>query len=151
MSQIWMRLVSHVWMSHVTHMNESCHMYEHIMSHMWARHVTRRIVSSQRMNASRRTCKYVMSLAVMSHATHTNESWVTLGRAPTWNTQMRHTTYATASCNYTCGMTWIPNTGGYLYIYIYIYIKKCGTLVPMWQNKTRHTTHVTNLDVLCHM
>ena len=30
----------HLWMSHVTHMNESCHTYECVMSHIWMRHVT---------------------------------------------------------------------------------------------------------------
>ena len=27
------RCMSHIWMSHVTHMNESCHTYEWVMSH----------------------------------------------------------------------------------------------------------------------
>ena len=29
--------MSHIWMSHVTPMNESCHTYEWIMSHLWMR------------------------------------------------------------------------------------------------------------------
>jgi len=29
----------HIWMSHVTHMNESCHTYEWVMSHIWMSHV----------------------------------------------------------------------------------------------------------------
>jgi len=28
-------VMSHIWMSHVTHMNESCHTYEWVMSHIW--------------------------------------------------------------------------------------------------------------------
>jgi len=28
-------VMSHIWMSHVTHMNESCHIYEWVMSHIW--------------------------------------------------------------------------------------------------------------------
>ena len=28
------------WMSHVSHMNESCHTYEWVMSHIWMSHVT---------------------------------------------------------------------------------------------------------------
>ena len=31
--------MSHIWMSHVTHMNESCHTYEWVMSHIWMSHV----------------------------------------------------------------------------------------------------------------
>jgi len=30
-----------LWMSHVTHVNESCHTCEWVMSHMWMSHVTR--------------------------------------------------------------------------------------------------------------
>ena len=47
-------VMSHIWMSHVTHMNESCHTYEWVMSHVWISHVTR-------MNESCHTYKWVMS------------------------------------------------------------------------------------------
>jgi len=30
----------HIWMSHVTHLNESCHTEEWVMSHIWMRNVT---------------------------------------------------------------------------------------------------------------
>jgi len=33
-------VMSHIRMSHVTHMNESCHTYERVMSHIWMSHVT---------------------------------------------------------------------------------------------------------------
>ena len=33
-------VMSHMWMSHVTHMNESCHTYEWVMSRIWMSHVT---------------------------------------------------------------------------------------------------------------
>ena len=33
-------VTSHIWMSHVTHMNESWHTYEWVMSHIWMRHRT---------------------------------------------------------------------------------------------------------------
>jgi len=29
----------HIWMSYVTHINESCHTYEWVMSHIWMSHV----------------------------------------------------------------------------------------------------------------
>ena len=32
--------ISHLWMSHVTPMNNSCHTYEWVMSHLWMSHVT---------------------------------------------------------------------------------------------------------------
>ena len=59
--------MSHIWMSHVTHMNESCHTYEWVMSHIWMRHVTN-------MNESCHTYECVMSHIWMSHVTHMNES-----------------------------------------------------------------------------
>jgi len=33
--------MSHVQVSHATHMNESCNTYERVMSHIWMSHVTR--------------------------------------------------------------------------------------------------------------
>jgi len=61
-------------MSHVTHMNESCHTYEWVMSHIWMSHVTH-------MNESCHTYGWVMShinlirninvhATRMSHVTH---------------------------------------------------------------------------------
>jgi len=38
----WKWVMSHIWMSHVTHMNEPCHTYEWAMSHIWMSHVTHR-------------------------------------------------------------------------------------------------------------
>jgi len=47
-------VMSHIWMSHVTHMNDSCHTYERVMSHIWTSHVTH-------MNESCHTYEWVMS------------------------------------------------------------------------------------------
>jgi len=33
-------VMSHIWMSHVTHIKESCHTYERVMSQIWKSHVT---------------------------------------------------------------------------------------------------------------
>ena len=58
---IWVSHVPYnslVCMSHVTHMNGSCHTYECVMSHIWMRHVTR----------TNESCH------CMSHVTHMNES-----------------------------------------------------------------------------
>jgi len=56
-------VVSHMWMSHFTHVNESCHTYERVMSCVF-RHV----------NESCYTCKWVVSQMWMSHVTHMNVS-----------------------------------------------------------------------------
>jgi len=58
----WVML--HIWMSHVTNMNQSCHTYEWFTSHIWMRHVTH-------MHDSRHTYELFMSLMWMSHV---NES-----------------------------------------------------------------------------
>ena len=59
--------MSHVWMSHVTHMKASCHTYEWVMSHICMSHVTH-------MNESCHTYEWVVSHIWMSHVTHKNES-----------------------------------------------------------------------------
>jgi len=81
-SHTWMSHVTHMdelWMSHVTHMNESCHAYEWVMSHIWMSHVTH-------VNESCHTCtigNYHGGFAAgmrwvphiwISHVTHMNES-----------------------------------------------------------------------------
>jgi len=38
-SHIWMSRVAHVWMHHMTHMNEPCRTYKWVMSHRWMSHV----------------------------------------------------------------------------------------------------------------
>ena len=59
--------MSHIWMSHVVRMNESCHIYKWVMSHIWMSHVTH-------MNESCHTYERVMSHICTSHVTHMNES-----------------------------------------------------------------------------
>jgi len=66
MSRWWrsfwgVQLALHMWMSHVTHVNDSCHTCECVMSHMWMRHVTH-------VNESCHTCERV------HHVTQINES-----------------------------------------------------------------------------
>ena len=55
-------VMSHIWMSHVKHMNEWCHAYEWVMSHKWMSHVTY-------MNESCHTNEWVM--AHMNQSCHT--------------------------------------------------------------------------------
>jgi hypothetical protein len=56
-------VLSHVSMSHVTHMNGSCLTYEWVMSHIWTSHVSH-------MNASCHTYEWVMSHISMRHVSH---------------------------------------------------------------------------------
>ena len=78
-------------MSHVTHMNESCHTYEWVMSHIWMGHVTH-------MNESCHTYAWVMSHIRMHHVTHMNKSCYTYEcvMSHIW---MSHVTYMNASCH----------------------------------------------------
>jgi len=74
--------MSHIWMSHVTHMNESRHTYEWVISHIWVSHVTHMNESCHtyemshvtHMNESCHTYEWVMSHIWMSHVTHMDES-----------------------------------------------------------------------------
>jgi len=105
-----------IWMSHVTHMNESCHargrvmshvwtcdavrIHEWVMSHIWMSHVTH-------MNESCHTYAWVMSHIWLSHATHRGlqaqvvrtcdavriRGWV---MSHTW---MSHVTHTDESCH----------------------------------------------------
>ena len=59
--------MAHIWVSHVTHMNETCHTNEWVMPHIWRSHVTH-------MNASCHTFAWVMSHTWTSHVTHMHVS-----------------------------------------------------------------------------
>jgi len=63
-------VMSHIWMSHGTHTNESCHTYEWGMARIWMSHGTH-------VNESWHTYKCVLPHIRMSHVTHTSESWHT--------------------------------------------------------------------------
>jgi len=72
-------VMSHIWMRHVTHMNESCHTYEWVVSYIWMCHFThvQECGPITHMNKSCHTYEWIMSHIWMSHATHMNESWHT--------------------------------------------------------------------------
>ena len=85
----------HMWMRHVTTlMNESCHTYECIISHIWMSHVKHMSESchASHMNASCHTYEWVMSHIGMSHVTHMNASF----HIYEWS--MSHT-YTSPSCH----------------------------------------------------
>jgi len=77
LSNVWM---SHIWMSHVTHMNECCQTYDQGMSHVWMSHVTHmhesyhtyEWVTSHMWIMTSLTCM-AWSVHVTSHVTHMND------------------------------------------------------------------------------
>jgi len=97
---VW--VMSHIWMSHVTHMNESCYTYEWVMLHIWMSHVTHR-------NESCRTYEWVMSHICISQITYINKPcytyewatshlWVTHGSV-TSHIWTSHVTHMNESCH----------------------------------------------------
>ena len=80
-------VMSHIWMSHVSHRNKACltyecHTYEWVMSNMWMSHVKH--VNKSRiwmshvpdMDGSCLTYEWVIARMCMSRALHVNESWL---------------------------------------------------------------------------
>jgi len=61
------RVMSHGWMSHVTYMSESCHIYEWVMSHIWMSHVTH-------MNESCHTYEWALSHTYLYESCQINQS-----------------------------------------------------------------------------
>jgi len=72
--------LSHIRMSHVTHMNASCHTYEWFMSHIWMSHVTH-------TNESCHTYERVMSYVWMSHVPHMTKTTLTINKFIVWYTR----------------------------------------------------------------
>jgi len=67
---VW--VTSHIQMSHVTHINESCHTYDWVTSHMWMSHV----------NESSQICEW--AYIYWSKATHPSFTYLT------WLIDMTH-------------------------------------------------------------
>ena len=122
------KTTSHIWTSHVTHMNKSRHTYERVTSHMWMGPATPVNGSRHTMNEQQHTYEWVMSHIlqahwedcktphvrvvqmviqryawVMSHI-HMHEKWVMSQRS---------------------SPVWTPPLKLHIYIYIYIQIYIC--------------------------
>jgi len=68
-------VLSHIWMRHITHMNESCHTYEWVMSHIWTSHVAIWMSHAMRTATLRWNNGSAHELAhTHYHATHMHES-----------------------------------------------------------------------------
>jgi len=98
------RVMSHIWMSHGTHMNESYHTHEWVMSLTWMSHVTH-------MNESCHSHEWVMSLTWMSHGTHVNESYHTYEwvMSLTWMSHVAHMNESCHSHEWVMSLTWMSH------------------------------------------
>ena len=67
LSVVWCIQMCDIWICHVIHMKESWHTYEWVMAHIWMSHGTH-------MNEPCHTYEWVMPHIWMSHVTHMNES-----------------------------------------------------------------------------
>jgi len=69
----------HIWMSHVTHMNATCHTYECVMPWIWMSHATHTRMSQVTHTwMTHPYVAHVTSRVWMGHVTLTNESCHTL-------------------------------------------------------------------------
>ena len=113
--QIYEWVMSHIWVSHVTHLSESCHTYEWVMAHIWVSYVTH-------MSESWQTYEWVMSHIWMSHVTHMNESchtyeWV---MSHIW---MSHVTHMNESCHtyeWVMSHIWMSHIYGWFMLHVSI-------------------------------
>ena len=114
-------VMAHTWTSHVTHMNESCHIYEWVMAHIWMSHGTHGntegVLCATLMRDIPPAChttthEWVMTHIRMRHVIRMNESchtfeWV-MSHIWIHMCALIHESYL---CVYIC-----------IYIYIHIYI-----------------------------
>jgi len=72
-------VMSHIWMSQGTYMNELWHMYEWVMAHIWISHALSRIWMRHvtRFTGSCHTDEWVRARTWTSYGTSMNESWHT--------------------------------------------------------------------------
>jgi len=84
-SDEYMSLLPHVEMSRVTHMNESWHTYEWVMAHIWMGHGTH-------MNESWHTYEWVMAHIWMGNVIRMNESFHEFewGMSHLWMRHVKH-------------------------------------------------------------
>jgi len=91
-------------MSHVTHVNESCHTCEWVMSHMWMSDVTH-------VNESCHTCEWVMSRKGMSLAQR-NEPWLINGWVSShiWISRVAHVSESWRTNGRVVARKWVRHT-----------------------------------------
>jgi len=128
---------SHVWMSHVTHMNASCHIHEWDMLYIWMSHVTFSRTLLLRVPF------YILSAAGRSEISESSHIW------------MSHVTQMNESCH-----TWMSHVTFYHLMPLRVHFHILSAQVDLiWVslvkrvNESRHNTsmsHVTHTNESCH-
>jgi len=148
-------VMTHITMSHITHVNESCHTCSWVMSHK-SRHSAlcceedannhQKLSHVAHSNESCRTCEWAMSHVATSHTAHVNESYHTRqwAMSHTWmhswvmsHMLMSHVTHVNESCH----------TG---YGTHYSAVKKAQQTTRNWVISHIAMRHVTHVNESCH-
>jgi len=129
-------VMSHIWMRHVTNMNESCHTYDGIMSHKRMSHVSHRNASRICMRSSRHcTYDWVMSRMWLSHVASVRESC--------------HT-YECVSYAYEWVMSRIEMRRGYAWGAVDIARMNVSCHTSAWVVSQIWVSHGTHMHAVCH-
>ena len=100
-------VMSHMWMSRITHVNGSCHTYAWVIAHVrkpchtceWViSHICQRYVDKARTEMSQHTHQRVMSHMCTNHGTHINES-CHAHQSVISHTSTRYVTHINESCH----------------------------------------------------
>jgi len=141
-------VMSHAWMSHVMHMNESCHTYEWVLWHVWMRHVSHvftiaRVAGEWVMSHVLRVAHSVDNGArngAISHITHMNESYLRCVYTDTRSRLMSHVSDANmSSVTYKWGVVSFMSMS-----HVTCENESCH----MWEWVTSHLSHVNQESCL---
>ena len=144
-------VMSHIWRSHVTHMNESCHTYEWVKPHIWMSHV---------MDESYHTYEWVTSHIWMIWMSHVALQWAhwychcarwtavspELVMSHTW---MNNVTYMIDSCH----CTRLTDISLYSVVSLMSHVTRMD---ESWRGRVmshiwmKHVTHMDEMNMSCH-
>jgi len=147
--------MSHIWVSHVTHMKESCHTYEWVMSHIWMSHVSHIWMSHvTHMSESRDTYEYVLCHIWMCHVSHI---WM-CHESRIW---ICHVSHACATWHNSVPprrwLAWCPSraivpydTASRIFGFVHTYLNEFSHI---WTSHVLHMiqSYVTCVWVICHV
>ena len=154
MSQIWMKRLSHVWMSYVTHMNEEVyHTYASVMSHVRMK----KCVTHMQESCSETSSNDHMNeevYQVMSHIwmkryiTHMQESYSESSSSGAYFGNQSHETYAYTHINESFyAYSWVVWRNEWVMQQVVFQWRLFWKSIQwvIWHTRTRHVTHMNDL------